>query len=144
MNQLEYEQAISEMVIPASKIIFWIETIEQKQYNQCNSVNRDLFGRVKIAAQNLVDLISEPQLDEQTEGSEIFTHILGGPIITIRDSTKLMLVDYRESEGVYSKTEEEYIRYLKKINSAAEYLSSLNRDAVLNIMLAELNNKGEK
>ena len=144
MNQLEYEQAISEMVIPASKIIIWIETIEQKQYDQCNSVNRDLFGRVKIAAQNLVDLISEPQLDEQTEGSEIFAHILGGPIITIRDSTKLMLVDYRESEGVYSKTEEEYIRYLKKINSAAEYLSSLNRDAVLNIMLAELNNKGEK
>lgn len=144
MNQQEYEHTISEMVIPDSKIITWIEAIEQKQYDQYNTTNRDLFDRVKTAAQNLVSLISKPQLNEQSERPEIFTHTLGGPIMTIRDSTKLMLVDYKKLEDTYSETEEEYFRYIKKINSSAEYLSSLNRDAVLNIMLAELKKKDVK
>ena len=45
MNQQEYEHTISEMVIPDSKIITWIEAIEQKQYDQYNTTNRDLFDR---------------------------------------------------------------------------------------------------
>ena len=71
--------------------------------------------------------------------SQIFTHVLAGPIMSMRDYTKLMLsFPFWLSEEEQSEDEKEHIRYLKKINSGAEYLSSLDRDVVLKRMLENL------
>ena len=40
MNQQEYLQAIEEMVIPASKILFWANTIKIKYYTVYTDSNR--------------------------------------------------------------------------------------------------------
>ncbi len=93
------------------------------------------------AAQKLVNLIPKLRQFEQSEKQEIFTHTFAGPITTIRDMTKIILLQHNGQEEGPSEKVNEYIRYLKKIGSAAEYLWSLDRDAVLQIHLEHLNNE---
>ena len=144
MKQNEYIQAIDEMIIPASKILFWATIVEQQYqeyYEQYNKINRAFFDQVIVAAQDLVNLIPKAQDIEQTDKTEIFTHMLSGPIMTIRDSTKLILLQHKGQGEGQSERKNEYIRYLQKIKSAAEYLSSLDRDAVLKIHIKNLNDE---
>ena len=144
MNQNEYLQIIDEMTIPASKILRWsniIKSEHQEIYNQYNQAIQGFFDRIMLAAQELVDLIPKLRQFEQSEKQEIFTHTLAGPIMTIRGMTKIILMQHRGQEEGPSEKVNEYIRYLKKIGSAAEYLSSLDRDAVLQIHFEHLNNE---
>jgi hypothetical protein len=133
MNEQEYLKAIEEMTIPALKINAWAEIIRQEHYHQYTSTDQELFERLLRAAQNLVDLIPKLQLTDSSRKLEVFTHILSGPIMSLRDNT-LLLMKHKEIEVGQSEKEKEYVRYLKKINSAAEYLSSLDRDVVLKMM----------
>ena len=138
MNQEEYIRAIDEMTIPLSKVLLWANTVKEEYHDQYYKNNPELFDRLLLAAHELMDLIPKIKFTEQVEKSQVFTHILGGPIMIIRDNTKLILSQHKQPERNLSEMEQEYVRYLKKISSAAEYLSSLDRDAVLKIMLDEL------
>jgi hypothetical protein len=69
----------------------------------------------------------------------IFVHTLAGPIMAMGDFTKiLLLLPVWRPEKEQSEDEKEHIRYIKKIQSAAEYLSSLDSDVVLKRMLDRL------
>ena len=154
MNQHDYIQAVEEMKIPASKALEWINIIAEKYYRHYKEIDRqdqeriqELFEHVLEASKRLINLI--PQVQEQlrsgiidsadTQG--IFTHILSGPIMTMRDNTKtILLLHFWRPEQEQTEDEKEHIRYIQKINSAAEYLSSLDRDVVLKRMLDRLDN----
>jgi hypothetical protein len=152
MNQHDYIQAVDEMKIPVSKAFEWANTIIKKYYNQYNETDRqnqeharDLFDEVAKASERLVDMIPQIQQKLQSDQAnsadtlEIFTHILSGPIMTMRDCTKLILaLPFWRNEAEQAEDEKEHIRYIQKINSAAEYLSSLDRDVVLKRMLDRL------
>ena len=144
MNQDKYLQIIDEMTLPASKILYWshiVKTEYQEIYNQYNKSIQSFFDEIMPAAQKLMNLIPQLQQLEQLEKQEIFTHTLAGPIITIRDTTKIILSQHSAQEDNPSENVNEYVRYLKKIISAAEYLWSLDRDAVFQIHLEHLNNE---
>jgi len=144
MNQDKYLQIIDEMTLPASKILYWshiVKTEYQEIYNQYNKSIQSFFDEIMPAAQKLMNLIPQLQQLEQLEKQEIFTHTLGGPIITIRDTTKIILLQHSAQEDNPSENVNEYVRYLKKIISAAEYLWSLDRDAVFQIHVEHLNNE---
>jgi len=144
MNQNKYLQIIDEMTIPASKTLYWANIVKsefQEIYDQYDKSIQVFFDEIMPAAKKLVDSIQKLRQFEQTEKQEIFTHTLAGPIITIRDTTKIILLQHSEQEEGQSEKVNEYIRYLKKIRSAAEFLWSLDRDAVLQIHLEHLNNE---
>jgi len=152
MNQQDYIQAVEEMKIPASKALEWANIIVEKYYQCYKEVDRqdqervqDLFERVLAASKRLINLI--PQVQEEirsgvidsADAQGIFTHILSGPIMTMRDNTKLILLSpFWRTEQEQTEDEKEHIRFVQKINSAAEYLSSLDRDVVLKRMLDRL------
>jgi hypothetical protein len=46
MNEQEYRQAIDEMALPASKILFWANTIKREYYDLYDEANRNLFDRI--------------------------------------------------------------------------------------------------
>lgn len=151
MNQQEYVQAVEEMKIPASKALEWANIIVEKYYHHYSEPDRQTkdakgyFDRIVDACQRLVDMI--PRIQEKlrvisidsAEVLGIFVHGLAGPIITMRDLTKiLLLLPVWRSEQEQTEDEREHIFYIKKIQSAAEYLSSLDRDVVLKRMLDRL------
>lgn len=145
MNQQDYIRAVEEMKIPATKTLEWVNKVKDKYYGHYNETNRqhqetvlDLFGKVDESSKKLINLIPQVQPDLQTTQSDstrtlqIFTHILAGPIITIRDYTKLILnLPFWLPETEQTENEREHIRYIQKIQSAADYLWSLDRDVVL-------------
>ena len=152
MNQQDYIQTVEDMKIPASKALEWINIVVKKYYDHYNETDRqnqerirDLFDKVTKASQQLIDMI--PQIQEKLRSDqansvdtlEIFVHTLAGPIMTMRDYTKLILVlPFWRTETEQTEDEREHIRYIQKINSAAEFLSSLDRDVVLKRMLDKL------
>jgi hypothetical protein len=152
MNQHDYIQAVEEMKIPASKALEWANIIVEKYYHlynepdmQSHKYARERFDRVLEDCQKLADLIPQIQeklVSDQTNSVdtlEIFIHTLAGPIMEIRTSTKLILIyPYWRPEKEQTEDEQEHIRYIQKINTAAEYLSSLDRDVVLKRMLDRL------
>ena len=152
MNQQDYVQAVEEMKTPASKVLEWVNIIINEYYGHYNETNRqnqeyirDLFDRVTEASHQLVNMIPQIQLELKSKEIEsfrviqIFTHVLSGPIMQIRDYTKIILLyPFWLPEAEQSEDEREHIRYINKINSAAEYLSSLDRDVVLKMMLEKL------
>lgn len=152
MNQNNLIQAVDEMKIPASKALEWVNTINTKYYKHYTETDRqnqetvrNLFEQVVENCQELVNLIPQVQIEleahetNSVRTSQIFTHILAGPIMTMRDYTKLILhFPFWLPEAEQSEDEREHIRYIQKINSAAEYLSSLDRDVVLKRMLDRL------
>jgi hypothetical protein len=152
MDQQEFIRAIEEMKIPASKALEWASVITKKYYGHYIETNRkhhettrELFDKVADASHRLISMIPQVQKElltlknDSTRTSQIFTHVLAGPISTMRDYTKLMLsFPFWLSETEQSEDEQEHIRYLKKINTAAEYLASLDRDVVLKMMWDDL------
>ena len=152
MNPQDYIQAVEDMKIPASKALEWANIIVEKYYHLYNEPDRENqeyirehFDRVTKASQQLVEMI--PQIQEKlgsvpiesVDTLEIFVHTLAGPIMTIRDYTKIILfLPFWRPEKEQSEDEQEHIRYIQKIQSAAEYLSSLDRDVVLKRMLDRL------
>ena len=152
MNQHDYIQAVEDMKIPASKALEWVNIIIEKYYHlynddpQSHQYARERFDRVLKACQKLADII--PQIQEKlgrdqtssVDPLEIFTHTLAGPIIEIRDGTKIIAIyPYWRPEKEQSEEEQEHFRYIKKIISAGEYLWSLDRDVVLRRHIENLN-----
>jgi hypothetical protein len=152
MNQQDYIQAVEDMKTPASKALEWANIIVEKYYHLYNEPDteshkyaREQFDRVLKACKKLVDKIQQIQEkigSDQANSmniSEIFIHTLAGSIVEMRDGAKIILIyPYWRPETEQSEEEQEHIRYLKKINSAGEYLWSLNRDVVLKRMLDRL------
>ena len=143
MNQVEYEQVLEEMLIPASKILTWAKVIQQEYYQQYKQANRNLFDRILESAYKLVEQLPIYQkLGGEFERVQAITHGVAGPIIVIRDYTILILADPDwNAEAKQSEEERDNMLYLKKINSAAEYLASLDRDAALRMMLDEIDHE---
>lgn len=152
MNQQDYIQAVEEMKIPASKALEWVDKVKDNYYGHYTETNRqhqetvlDLFGKVAESSQKLVNLIPQIQTELQTIQSdstralEIFTHVLAGPTISMRDYTKLILnLPFWSPETEQTENEREHIRFIQKIQSAASYLWSLDRDFVLKMHLENL------
>jgi hypothetical protein len=152
MNQQDYVQAVEDMKIPAYKALEWVHIIKDKYSKHYIETNRqyqetvrNLFDEVAESSQKLANLIPQMQTELQAietdslRASEIFTHILAGPIIVIRDYSKLILhFPFWLPEAEQTEDEQEHIRYVKKINSAGEFLASLDRDVVLKRMLDKL------
>ena len=98
------------------------------------------------ASQKLVSLIPKLQseiqsIKSETSKLEVFTHILAGPIASIKDYTDLILsFPFWKPEAEQSDSEIEHIHCLRKINSAAEYLWTLDRDASMKLRLDHPNN----
>ena len=151
MNQHDYIQAVEEMKIPASKALEWANIIVEKYYHHYSEPDRQTndakehFDRIVDACQRLVDMLPENQEKlrvtpiDSTDTLKMFTHDLAGPIMTMRGSTTiLLLLPVWRPEREQSEDEREHIRYIQKIQSAAEYLSSLDRDVVLKRMLDRL------
>jgi hypothetical protein len=153
MNQRDSIQAIEDMKIPAFKVLEWANTVVEKYYHVYNEPDtqshkyvREQFDRVLEASKELVDRIQQIQEKlgsdqaNSTNISEIFIHALAGPIMEISGGTKIILIyPYWRPENEQTEDEQEHIQYIRKINSAAEYLSSLDRDVVLKIHLENLN-----
>jgi hypothetical protein len=148
MDQQEYLQAIDEMTIPASKILAWANLIKNEYYSLYYDENRkysresrELFDKVLAASQKMVSLIPKIRSEIQAIKSEtykmiVFTHTLAGPIASIKGYTELLLsFPFWKPETEQSDSEIEHILYLRKINSAAEYLWSLDRDASMKLRL---------
>jgi hypothetical protein len=148
MNQQDYIQAVEEMKIPASKALEWVNIIIKKYYHHYSESDRqtknakETFDRIAKASQQLLDMIPHVQEKlgvisiDSADTLGIFTHDLAGPILTMRDYPKiLLLLPVWRSEQEQTEDEREHIFYIKKIQSAAEYLSSLDRDVVLKRML---------
>lgn len=134
MNQKEYAKAIDEMEIPASKILTWANLLREGYYNEFNELHQGYLDRILESSQKLIDLIPKLKLlTSELDKLEAITHGLGGPIIVMRDYTKLMIAQLNTQQ----ETDNEAERYLKKINNAAEYLYSLDRDIVLKMMRNE-------
>ena len=145
MNQQDYVQAVEEMKIPASKALEWTNSIIEKYYyiynkpdTQSHKYAREQLDRVVDACKKLVTMIQHIQeklASNQTNSVdilEIFIHTLAGPIMEISGGTKIILIyPYWRPENEQSEDEQEHIRYIKKINTAAEYLWSLDRDVIL-------------
>ena len=151
MNQHDYIQAVDEMKIPASKVLEWANVIADKYYHHYSEIirqnhdqARERFDRIAETSQRLVDMI--PQIQEQLRSDQtdsdtlgIFVHILAGPIMTMNTDTKnILLLPFWHPEKEQTEDEKEHIRYIKKINSAIDYLSSLDRDVILKRMLDRL------
>ena len=151
MNQHDYIQAIEDMKIPASKALEWVNTIVKKYYHHYSEPDRQTkdakehFDRTVDACQRLVDMLPHVQEKlrvipiDSAETLGIFTHDLAGPIMTMRSSAGiLLLLPVWRPEKEQTEDEQEHIRYIQKINSATEYLSSLDRDVILKRMLDRL------
>jgi len=151
MNRQDYIQAVEEMKIPASRALDWSKIVIEKYYHHYSEPDRQTkdakehFDRIVDACQRLVDMLplAREKLRvtpiDSTDASKMFTHDLAGPITTMRGSTTILLfLPIWHSEQEQSEDEKEHIRYIKKIQSAAEYLSSLDRDVVLKRMLDRL------
>lgn len=132
MNLKEYSQAIRELEIPAKKILQWTNILREKYYEQfINEQNQGYFDRLLECSQTIVELIPKSKVSiTKLDRLHAVTHDLGGPIMVIRDYTKILLAQLSTQKDV----DNEYYRYLKKINSAAEYLYSLDRDILLKMM----------
>lgn len=136
MNEKDYLTAIEEMTIPTSKILIWTDIVKQKFRKEYESASPELFDKITQATHKLADLIAKFRLGIPSMTPEVFTHILSGPIMSIRDNTLLIITMHKEpGKDDRNEDEKEFVRYLTKILSAAEYLSSLDRDMVLKMML---------
>lgn len=151
MNQQDYIQAVEDMKIPASKALEWANIILEKYYQHYSELDRgtkdakEIFDRITDACQRLVEILPDIQEKladipiDSAETLEIFTHIIAGPIMTMRSSAAILTrLPRLQPEKEPAEDEQEHIRYIQKISSAAEYLSSLDRDVVLKRMLDRL------
>ena len=92
------------MKIPASKAWEWANIIRNNYYSHYNETNRkyfeqarDLFHKAIDASERLNKLIPDIQKEINTNKvetlriSQIFTQVLAGPIMSLRDYTRLIL-----------------------------------------------------
>ncbi len=139
------------MKIPASKALEWSNIVIKKYYHQYSEPDRQIrdakeyFDKTVDACQRLVDMLPHVQKKlgatpiDSADTLGIFTHDLAGPIMTMRDYTKILLVlPVWQPDQEQTEDEQEHIRYIQKIHSAGEYLSSLDRDVVLKRILDRL------
>lgn len=144
MNRLDGLKLIEEMVAPSSKILYWTNTVKQEFYPQYRTANPELFDEMLQSALKLANSLQELQNPSSKIDTHVFTHELSGLIMRIRDNMAIILSKHKQLEKIeISEKEKEFFRYLKKIYSAAEYLSSLDRDAVLKMMLERMDKEGK-
>ncbi len=124
-EQWDYTKAVDELIVPASKLLCWAETVRQAYYDLFSETHQRYVDDVLTGAHKLVDVIPTCRsLKSPLDQLHAFTHELSGPILRVRDSTTLVLLELEADKGT------EHYRHIKRINSAAEYLYALTSDAV--------------
>lgn len=136
MDKKEYLSRLSEIESPLTRISGWLSILQNEYINRFNSGQRELFDKMLANSEALNGKLSRLRLlRSETEQMHAFSHELSAQAASIRGFSRHILSEL-EQQG-------EHQHYLEKVESAANYVYQLCRDALLTVHLRQ-NQRREK